>query len=190
MNTPAHAVVSLLVLGRRARPELAAPIAIGAVLPDAPMLVFYAWQKLLAGAPERVIWSNAYFEPAWQAFFDAFNSLPLIGLALLAAYALREPRLLACLASMGVHALCDLLVHREDGHRHFFPLSDWRFMSPVSYWDPGHHGVLFGALEIALVLVGCVVLARRFGSRTARTLLGGVVALYAFYIGYALLVWL
>ena len=112
MNTPAHAVVSLLVLGRRSRPELTAPIVTGAVLPDAPMLVFYVWEKLLAGTPESVIWSSRYFEPAWQAFFDAFNSLPLIALGLLGAWLLRAPRLLACFASMGIHALGDLPLHR------------------------------------------------------------------------------
>ncbi len=189
MNTPAHAVVSLLVLGRRSRPELSGPIVLGAVLPDAPMFVFYVWEKLAAGTPERGIWSSAYFEPSWQAFFDVFNSLPLIALGLVAARAARAPRLVACLASMGVHALLDLPLHREDGHRHFFPLSDWRFMSPVSYWDPDHHGMLFGAFEVGVVVVGCAVLARRHDSRTARTLLGGVVAVYAFYVGYALLVW-
>ena len=190
MNTPAHAVASLLVLGRRSRPELTAPIVYGAVLPDAPMFVFYAWQKLLAGTPERVIWSSAYFEPAWQAFFDVFNSLPLIALGLLVAHGLRAPRLLACLSSMAIHVLCDLPLHREDAHRHFFPLSDWRFVSPVSYWDPSHHGGIFAALEVALVAVGCGVLARRHGSRTARALLGASVAVYALYLGYALLVWL
>lgn len=190
MNTPAHAVVTLLVLGRRSRPELNAPLAFGAVLPDAPMFVFYLWEKLLAGTPERVIWGSAYFEPTWQAFFDVFNSLPIIALGLLLARGLGAPRLLACFAAMGVHALCDLPLHREDGHRHFFPLSDWRFMSPVSYWDPSHHGGVFGAFEIGLVVVGCAVLARRHDTRLARGLLGGIVALYTLYIGYAVLVWM
>ena len=92
--------------------------------------------------------------------------------------------------SMGIHCVCDLLVHREDAHRHFFPLSDFRFVSPVSYWDPRHHGDVFAVLEIGFVVVGCAVLARRFGSRVARALLGAVVATYALYIGYAVVVWM
>ena len=77
MNTPAHVVLNLLVLASPRRPRLTAAIVTGALLPDAPMFVFYLWQKW-AGAPERLIWGARYFEPAWQAFFDLTNSLPLI----------------------------------------------------------------------------------------------------------------
>ncbi len=190
MNTPAHVVTGLLLVGRRDRPELTGPIVLGTLLPDAPMFLFYLWQKLVARTPEAVIWGSRYFDDTWQAFFDVFNSLPLIGLGLLGARALGAPRLLACLAGMAVHVLGDLPLHREDGHRHFFPLSDWRFMSPVSYWDPAHHGTLFAIFEIGLVLVGCVVLARRHDSVALRALLGVVVTTYAAYIAYAVVVWL
>ncbi len=188
MNTPAHAVASLLLLGRRSRPELTGPITLGAVLPDAPMFAFYLFEKL-AGTPERVIWGASYHEPSWQAFFDVFNSLPLAALGLLVAWRRGSPRALALFASVAVHCLLDLPLHREDGHRHFFPLSDWRFVSPVSYWDPDHHGRVFAVLEMLGTVVGCAVLARRFGTPLARALLGGIVALYAAYVGYALLVW-
>ena len=80
MNTPGHAVVNLLVLGKRDRRSLFAPIAFGAVLPDLPMFVFYAYQKSWLKAPERVIWAEAYHDLSWQAFFDVFNSLPLLAL--------------------------------------------------------------------------------------------------------------
>lgn len=46
-------------------------------------------------------------------------------------------------------------------HRHLFPLSDWRFASPVSYWDPAHHGDVFLAAEADLVALGGLVLLRR-----------------------------
>jgi len=29
----------------------------------------------------------------------------------------------------------DFPFHAEDAHKHFWPLSDWRFHSPFSYWD-------------------------------------------------------
>ena len=41
--------------------------------------------------------------------------------------------------------------HRDDSHRHPYPLSDWRFISPLSYWDPVHHGQWLGLAEASLV---------------------------------------
>ena len=89
MNTPAHAVLNLLVLGRRERPELLSPIALGALTPDLPMVWFYFREKVLCGTPEVVIWSESYFAPGWQRLFDLFNSLPLIALGAAVAWALK-----------------------------------------------------------------------------------------------------
>ena len=61
MNTPAHAVFSLLVLGRKEHPEDVTPIAIGAVLPDMPMVLFYFVHRVIFGVPEMAIWTEAYF---------------------------------------------------------------------------------------------------------------------------------
>ena len=113
-----------------------APVLAGAVAPDLPMFLFYAVEKLLLTTPERLIWSTRYFDAGWQDFFDVFNSLPLIGLALIVAVALRRRGLQLFFASMALHALCDLLLHHEDAHRHLFPFLDWRFASPISYWTP------------------------------------------------------
>jgi hypothetical protein len=167
-----------------------APIALGAVLPDVPMMLFYAWQKGVLGRPERLIWSEAYWDAAWQTFFDIPNSLPLLGLAGLAAWRLGAPRAALLFASMAVHAICDLAVHHDDAHRHFLPLSDWRFASPVSYWDPAHYGLGFAVFEIGMVLGGCAWLGRRYRERGPRLLVHGIAAFYLLFIGYALLFWL
>ena len=99
MNTPAHAVASLLILGDRERPETGLPLVVGALLPDVPIVVFYAYQRLWRGMPEDWIWSEGYRLPGWQAFFDVFNSLPLILIGLLAARALASVRSMAFFAS-------------------------------------------------------------------------------------------
>lgn len=160
MNTPAHVIVSALVVGRGPYRHLWLPVTLGAVLPDLPMVFFYAFERSL-GTSEQIIWSERYFDLDWQAFFDAFNSLPLIAAAAALAWWRGSRFSLALLASMAVHAVCDLLVHREDAHAHFEPLTSWRFMSPVSYWDPAHHGAVFLAFELVLILAGSVVLMRR-----------------------------
>jgi hypothetical protein len=78
MNTPAHIVLNLLCLGRRDEGQLIAPVIIGAILPDAPMFVFYFVEKVLRNTPEPIIWSKSYFETHWQNLIDLFNSVPLI----------------------------------------------------------------------------------------------------------------
>ncbi len=97
------------------------------------MFAFYAYQKLLR-TPDSDIWGRVYFDSAWQAFFDVFNSIPLIALCLLVTWRLAAIRWTVLFAAMGLHVVFDLPLHQDDAHRHFFPLSDWRFVSPVSYW--------------------------------------------------------
>lgn len=190
MNTPGHAVANLLVLGDRERSSLFAPVAIGAIVPDLPMILFYAYEKSWLGTPERTIWSQSYYELGWQAFFDLFNSLPILALAILVAYSANWPRIVALFASMGVHSLCDLLLHRDDAHRHFFPFSEWRFASPVSYWDPRHYGAIVFWIEIALVLVGTTWLFKQYATPGPRVFLAILLASYILYIGYVVVVWM
>lgn len=189
MNTPAHAVFNLLVLDAKDRSHWLWPVALGSILPDLPMVSFYAWQKLVLGTPERVIWRERYYLESWQAFFDLFNSLPILGVGLVVAWWLGASRWLALLASMVLHCLCDLPLHHDDAHRHFWPISDWRFESPVSYWDPSHYGQWISLAEIALVLGGSAWLFLHHESRKARLLVGAVGGLYLAYLGYVLVVW-
>ena len=190
MNTPAHAVASLLILGDRDRPETGVPLAIGACVPDAPIFAFYAYQKLWRGMGEDWIWSEGYYLASWQAFFDVFNSLPLILIGLLAARALGRAGFTAFFASMGIHVLGDWPLHHDDAHRHLFPFSDWRFESPVSYWDPAHYGSIVAPLEALLVIAGGLFLMRRYPARGPRLLIGGIVGLYVAYWAYVVTVWM
>ncbi len=208
MTTPAHAALSLIVLGRSERNAL--PVALGAVAPDAPMLVFYLWERLVRGVSEGRIWSERYFDPGWQVVFDIPSSIPLLALVLglgvlfgrraaSAAPGLESgvttglrrglrtaPALFV--ASMILHALGDLPLHREDAHRHFFPVSDWRFTSPVSYWDPDHYGGYAAVGEVVLVLAVSVFLFRTYRGR-GRWIVAGVAGVYALFIGFAVLMW-
>ena len=70
-----------------------------------------------------------------------------------------------------VHLAGDLPLHADDAHRHFWPLTDWRFHSPVSYWDRAHHGGVFSVIEAALGVVLCVMLWSRFHAAWVRALL-------------------
>lgn len=177
MNTPAHLVVNLAVLAGGARRPHAREVAVGALLPDLPMFGFFLWERLVLGTPDRTIWAVSYFEPTWQACFDLFNSIPLAAVGLLTALLLKRPGPALLCASMLLHCLLDLPLHREDGHRHFFPLSDWRFMSPVSYWDPRHRGAMGAGLETLALCAACALLWRRHPRLAVRVLLAALAAL-------------
>jgi hypothetical protein len=185
VNTPAHVVVNLLAIGRTSP----WPVALGAVAPDLPMLLFYGIEKLVLGTPERIIWGEAYFAASWQALFDAVHSLPLVGLAAFLAWLRGFPRHLFFFSSMTLHSLGDFLLHHDDAHRHFFPIWDWRFESPVSYWDPRHYGNVIAPVESVVVLAGSLFLLSHYRDVRARILLGALVLVYALYVAYALLVW-
>lgn len=188
MNTPAHLAINLLALSRREKPQGVWPIVIGAIIPDLTMIGFYFWHKL-QGVEEAIIWNERYPLPEWQLSFDVFNSLPLIaGLALITWHK-RVPWLALLAASMALHVGLDLPLHHDDAHRHFWPLTDWRFISPVSYWDPNHHGQWVSLLEFVLVILSCFWLSMRFTSIKARLWIGLLAAGYLSYGAFVFLVW-
>ena len=188
MNTLAHAVVNAGLLGRKAQPQWVAVIMLGAILPDLTMMIFYAIAKL-QGIPEQTIWQDLYNDPAWQLWFDIPNSIPLLGLTALTFWKLQRPGWALLFVSMLLHSLTDLPLHHHDAHRHFWPLTDWRFNSPVSYWDPKFYGDWFSAFEIFAVASGAVYLWRKFDHKRIRWLIGAVALGHISYLLYVILVW-
>jgi hypothetical protein len=170
MNTPAHSILNLAILGRRPSLLLTWPILLGSWAPDAALFVFYGWAKL-TGIPEAQIWQELYYDPLWQDFFAIGNSIPLALLGLgLAAWRCRRGWM-AFFASMLLHHFADLPLHHEDAHRHFWPLSDYRFISPVSYWDRDHFGIYGALFETGILIIASVALWQRVRSRWGRGLL-------------------
>ena len=112
---------------------------------------------------------RAYHDLSWQAFFDVFNSLPLLALGVPVARRLARPHAAVLFLSMMLHAVCDFALHRKDAHRHFFPFSDWRFQSPVSYWDPRHYGGIVTTIEMVVVVAGAVVLFKQYRNARKKT---------------------
>lgn len=178
MRTPGHAVINLAVLGAQVQPGAAGAIIAGAVVPDIPIVVLYVRERWLRGTPEERIWADHYQRPFWQAVIHGAHSIPL-GLAGLAvSLAVGAPRAAAFFASAALHALCDLPVHAEDAHRHFLPISSYRYKSPLSYWDVRYHARYVALAELVLVLGATVAVWPRGGFAQAALLLVGV-----WYIG-------
>jgi len=189
MNTPAHIVVNLLALGRGESTRRTAPIVWGSVLPDAPMVLFYVIEKLSHGLSEEEIWTRAYFDAGWQMLFDVFNSIPIALLVLAVGFGLRSRWTVWFSVSVLLHVALDFPFHHDDAHRHFFPLSDWRFQSPVSYWNPRYYGTWMAAIETLIVLAGSVVLFRRSATSLGKALVALIGCVYAAYWAFALVLW-
>ena len=189
MNTPAHVALNLAVVPNRRWAACGLAALLGALLPDALMFVFYVYQKFVVGMPESLIWQQAYYAPLWQAAFDVFNSFPLILLLGLAGYWRKSIFLEALALSMLLHCMLDFPLHNDDAHRHFYPLSDWRFESPVSYWDARFFGDIFMFVELAIVVVACIVVWRsdkQTWLKYASAACGGV---YVAFLAFALHYW-
>ncbi len=153
MNTPSHAIINLaLISSQQPDPQYALAIAVGAVLPDAPIFVLYFWAKFVRRQTQHQIWSQTYELPFWQNLVATFHSIPLALIVVLITHywGWQSGELLSL--SMVFHSLLDFPVHHNDAHRHFFPFSNYRFISPLSYWNPKHHGNTVSLIDKLMVL--------------------------------------
>jgi len=212
MNTQTHMLMGAALLGRP-MPRFAWAAVVGGVAPDLPMYVIVASLRMV-GYPMLEIFDRLYWSDWWQIAnalghsFLLWGGLVALSLAALprplaaflstgAAPAIARdeaptrlgrlsPLIFAFSASALLHSAIDFLVHRDDAHMQFWPLTDWRFRSPVSYWDPAHGGNWFGLFEAAVGILLIVVLFRRYRSRRVRATLVLALALYvavpAFFI--------
>jgi len=188
VNTPAHAVLNLVLLGATKESNRALPVLVGAVLPDLPIVVLYAYERL-RGMPEAWIWGTAYYDPHWQAVIDALHSFPLILAVLGVAGFFRWRRVGLVCASMLLHAAADFFLHHDDAHRHLFPLLDWRFASPISYWDPRYFGNVIGLAEAIGVVAAGALIARTTPSPSVRWAVTGIALLYVGFLMFAFHTW-
>lgn len=208
MNSQTHVLMGAALFGRPI-PRLAWAAAAGSLVPDLPMYVIVGALRI-AGFPLSEIFRRIYWQDWWQiANAVGHNFLLWSGFALASGLALsgRTRRALpaaaagsaskasregaaalvfAFSASALLHSVIDFLCHRDDAHMHFWPLSDWRFRSPLSYWDANHYGNWFGLFEAAIGMLLVVILLRRYRSVWLRAALLVALALYvavpAFFI--------
>lgn len=187
MNTQTHLLVAAAIFAKPDRPKRNTALIIGALLPDAAIFALFGW-AVLTGVPQEVLWREIYFSEPMLTLTAIGNSAPLYAAIALAAWAYarwRTGRPLPALPTLTVlglaaltHLAGDFPVHADDAHPHFWPLTDWRFRSPVSYWDNAHHGRAFGAFEAALGITLAAILFFRFKALWVRALLALCVLAY------------
>ncbi|MEC9431852.1 MAG: cobalamin biosynthesis protein CobQ [Pseudomonadota bacterium] len=171
MNTPAHLIFAAAAFARPgARGRNLAALA-GGFAPDLSLFLLIGWAKLVAGRSPHEIFREDYVSPLWQGIFRVDNSIPLWGALLAAGMVLRRELLAVFAGAALLHLAFDLPLHHSDARPHFWPLSEWVFRSPLSYWNPARHGHLVGAAEVAACVALCALLWRRFRSRPARALI-------------------
>ncbi|MDZ7627592.1 MAG: hypothetical protein U5J99_04180 [Parvularculaceae bacterium] len=170
MQTPTHVLIAAAAFARPGAATINAAALAGGFVPDAFLFAVWGWSKL-AGVSETDLWSRVYWSDGVQFGQAVSNSFPLFAGLLVAALVLQK-RAAAVFAGAGLlHLVCDFLLHAKDAHQHFWPLSTWRFESPVSYWDPAHYGAYVSLIEAAVGITLIVVLFRRFKRASIRATL-------------------
>ena len=189
MNTPTHALVAFAALSKRGeRPRNLWALA-GGLIPDLAIFLWAPWQRWGLGRDWGAIWQQHYFEPPMQTLIALFNSVPIYT-GLLALGLWRRGKVWATMlwvfaAAALLHIALDAPVHGHDAYRHLWPLSDWRFFSPVSYWETDLHARWVSLAELAIVLGCAAVLWRRFPRVWVKIVLGLLVAFAALATGFA-----
>lgn len=179
MNTPAHLIFGVSLFGKRDQPKVNAAALAGAFAPDFSLYAMTAVSIWGMGIPAERVFRELYYSEAWQRVFAIDNSFILWALGLLVALGLRSAVGVAFGAAGLLHIALDFPLHTHDARRHFWPVTDWIFESPVSYWDNAAHAGTVGPI----VAVACAALVfwswRRFRSLALRLFL---VVLLAFEV--------
>lgn len=188
MNSPSHYIINLAFLSQTITPKQNVAITIGALLPDIPIFAFYFIAKYIYKLPDSKIWSEAYYEPLNQNITALSHSIPLALIGAGICYYFNWQFGVALFASMVCHCLLDLPVHHDDAHRHFFPFSDYRFMSPFSYWDVKYHAKYIAGVELLMVLGSNPIVLNILKSPVSKGIVVLIDLVYVF--GYLRFYWL
>jgi len=186
MMTQTHLLIAAALFAKPGQPRRNTAVIAGALIPDLSIYILVVYAAI-TGIPRGTLWSEVYWTEPWQTLSMIGNSAPLyfafLALALfIAAPKDTRPRwqslpTLFCLAALA-HLATDFPVHNDDAHIHFWPFSDWRFHSPISYWDRDHYGGIFAIFEAGLGVALMALLFTRFKAVWIRALLGISIALY------------
>ncbi len=174
MNTPAHLIFAAAAFARPHDRRRTLAALSGALAPDLSLYVMVGVSLYVLGLSPHYVFDTLYFSDAWQRVFAVDNSFIVWGAAFGVAWGMGARNAMVFAVSGLMHLAFDFPLHHDDGRPHFWPLSDWVFQSPVSYWDSAHHAGIVGPVEMAVSLLFCLILMRRFTSLRSRVLIGGL----------------
>lgn len=176
MNTPSHWLMTIAAgkIGPWAGSCPRWALGLGSIAPDLALYglsfggIWYFGQVRGMNRKEVAehLFKNLYYNDlGWIATHNFLHSPTMLAILVVIALAIHRflPHsrqlsrwFLFFLSACMVHSVVDILTHFDDGPVLFFPF-DWnyRFSSPVSYWDPAHFGIPFmvfeGVLDVCLL---------------------------------------
>ena len=182
MNSPTHSLLALALLSKEGHKKRNWAIFIGSVIPDIAIYIWAPYQKFVNGVSGEEMWGKLYFEPPMQNLIAYFNSVPIYAVLTAVGYAARVKLWGKLMMFFGIAALIhiatDLPVHNHDAYKHFWPISDWRFYSPISYYEADLHGRTVSLVETLLAFICMAVLWKRFPARWVKAVLVILAVLY------------
>lgn len=176
MNTPAHLIFGAAAFGRRGDARRTWAAILGSLAPDLSLYLMTGISIYVINIPARRVFGELYYTDVWQQVFAIDNSFVLWGIGLAVALWARSGWALAFTGAAILHLLLDFPLHNKDARMHFWPLSDWKFVSPISYWDRAFHGAAVGRIEAAAVVALGVLLLVRHRSWWARAGIAAIAA--------------
>ncbi len=155
-------------------------------MPDASIFIMVIYSSLF-NEKGTDLWNKPnglYWQDPWQTYSAISNSFPLWGLVLLIgiilfyysksfkSIGLKSIGLGILIFGIGyfLHIVIDFFTHADDAHKQFWPFSDWRFYSPVSYYQPQYYGRIVSVFETIMGLAIVVYLFVRFKKWATRIL--------------------
>lgn len=170
MNTPAHLIFGLAAFGKPGDRMVIGAALSGAMLPDLSLYLLAGAHLFVLGTPPEVVFGELYYSEGWQAIFRIDNSFIVWGIILALALMVKYKAAIALAGAALLHLALDFPFHNEDARAHFWPVTEWKFYSPISYWDPNFYGHIFAPIEAICVLAATIWIWRRFDSRPLRGL--------------------
>ena len=184
MNTPTHIILNYALLQDKTNKKEKWAILIGSVLPDITIFFMFFW-ALMMGIDQSTLWREIYFQPEWQFVKNIFNSVPFALIILTFGFAIKKRWIQLFSYSLLIHYVLDFFTHVNDGHAHFFPLTNFIYQSPISYWDQNFYGTLGSTIELSLLAVAVLYIVPRLETWYMKSLViaalilsisGGVIA--------------
>lgn len=177
MNTPAHLIVGASFFARSDRKGTLLAALAGAMAPDLSLYLMVGVSIWVMGIAPQIVFRDYYYSDAWQSVFAVDNSFILWSTLLCLALWRSWPRVVAFAGAGLLHLALDFPLHTHDARMHFWPLTDWVFFSPVSYWDVRAYAGIVGPTEFLFSLGCAVVLWRRFRDLWVRVGVGVLMVL-------------
>lgn len=197
MMTQTHLLMAAAVFAKPGDWKKTAIAVAGGLVPDF-MLTALFFNARFQGVSTGTIFNDLFWSEKWSNLMAPGNSFVLFAIFLIVGIVLQKSSgtktrigtlIVVFCVSAYLHLITDFFLHAEDARVQFWPLSDWIFHPPVSYWDGRYYGNWFQPFEIALGFLCLAILFNRYRSRIVRIILISVMILYLamplfFYFSY------